>query len=136
MRALRNHCDLARRIYPADLLPIADADIGPGSLALFLGSEPHFSKETVWFDPCLQACDEPEALPPLVFDESNRWWRVTEAILRHGVRRAGGRYLVGCPDLVENIDILSALREPQRPMMDMIERRLARGRWGVASCRA
>jgi hypothetical protein len=38
------------------------------------------------------------------------------------VRRAEGKYLVGCPDLVENVDILAALRDPQVLMMDMIER--------------
>jgi hypothetical protein len=30
--------------------------------------------------------------------------------------------VVGCPDLVENIDIVAALREPQLLLMDMIER--------------
>jgi hypothetical protein len=33
-----------------------------------------------------------------------------------------GKYLVGCPDLIENIDIVAALRDPQLLLMDMIER--------------
>ncbi len=120
--ACRIHRDLAHRAYPADILPIAKTDIGPGSLALLLGSEPRFSPETVWFNPCLHECDLPEQLPPLHFHEANAWWRVTEAILRECVRLGRGKYLVGCPDLVENIDILATLREPQRLMTDMIER--------------
>jgi len=122
LRARRIHWDLAHRIYPADILPIAHTDIGPGSLALFIGSEPGFSKETVWFEPCIHECTDPESLPPFEFDESNHWWQVTEAILRECRKLAEGKYLVGCPDLVENVDILAALREPQTLMMDMVER--------------
>jgi hypothetical protein len=121
-RAQRNHWDLANRLYPADVLPIAETDLGPGSLALFLGSEPHFSKDTIWFEPSIRDCAEPETLPPFRFDETNRWWKVTESILRESARLARGKYLVGCPDLIENVDILSALRDPQTLMMDMIER--------------
>jgi len=121
-RAQRNHHDLARRSFPLDTLPISNTDIGPGSLALFLGSEPGFSRETVWFEPCIHDCDRPEDLPPFRFDESNPWWRTTEAILKAAAALAKDKYLVGCPDLVENIDILSALRNPQTLLMDMIER--------------
>jgi hypothetical protein len=122
LRAAHIHWDLAHRVFPADILPIAHTDLGPGSLALFLGSTPHFSKETVWFEPSIEDCETPEALPPFAFDEDNHWWRVTEAILTACRSRANGNYLVGCPDLVENIDILAALREPQTLMMDMLER--------------
>ena len=121
-RAARNHNDLAHRAFPADILPISNTDLGPGSLALFLGSEPGFSKDTVWFEPCIQDSDTPEDLPPFQFDASNAWWQVTEATLKRCAERGRGKYLVGCPDLVENVDILASLREPQTLLMDMIER--------------
>jgi len=121
-RARWNHHSLARQSFPADVLPIANTDIGPGSLALFLGSEPGFSPETVWFKPCIHDCETPEDLPPFRFDASNEWWQVTEATLRACAELGRGKYLVGCPDLVENIDILAALREPQTLLMDLIER--------------
>ena len=122
MRARRNHHKLAGRSFPADALPISNTEIGPGSLALFLGCEPGFSPETVWFEPCLQDCPDPEKLPPFTFDASNPWWQITETTLRACARLAAGKYLVGCPDLIENIDILSALRNPQTLLMDLIER--------------
>jgi hypothetical protein len=121
-RARRNHHDLAHQSFPADVLPIVRTDIGPGSLALFLGSEPGFAPNTVWFEPNLKDCDRPEALPPLRFDETNPWWQTTKAILEASVALGRGNYLVGCPDLIENVDILAALRDPQVLMMDMIER--------------
>ena len=33
-----------------------------------------------------------------------------------------GKYLVGCPDLIENMDVLSSLRGAQTLLMDMVER--------------
>jgi len=121
-RALRNHYSLALHDFPGDSLPIASTDIGPGSLALFLGSEPGFAPQTVWFEPSIQAVADPETLPPLTFDPASRWWQVTEATCRACAELGRGHYLTGCPDLIENIDILSALRDPQTLMIDMIER--------------
>ena len=122
LRARGNHHALAHQSFAADVLPLSDTDIGPGSLALFLGSEPGFSEETVWFNPSIQNCDKPEELPPFRFDELNVWWQLTRATLEACAELGRDKYLVGCPDLVENVDILAALREPQRLLMDMIER--------------
>ncbi len=121
-RALRSHAHLAAHQYPGDSLPISSTDIGPGSLALFLGSEPGFSPETVWFEPCIHEVEDPESLPPLAFNPESHWWKVTEATCRAAAELARGKYLAGCPDLVENVDILAALRDPQTLMMDMILR--------------
>ncbi|RKX35697.1 MAG: hypothetical protein DRP71_02840 [Verrucomicrobia bacterium] len=122
LRARLNHWSLSRSIFPADVLPVSDTNIGPGSLALFIGSEPGFSPDTVWFKPSIQDHPEPERLPPYRFDPSNRWWRVTEATLKACAELGRGKYLVGCPDLVENIDILAALRDPQTFLIDLVER--------------
>lgn len=121
-RATRTHHTLAYSRFPLDTLPLASTDIGPGSLALYLGAEPGFAESTVWFHPTMATVEEPESLPPLRFDPANPWWQVTEATLRACVARGHGKYLVGCPDLVENIDILAALRDPQVFAMDLLER--------------
>jgi hypothetical protein len=121
-RARRNHHELANRSFPADVLPVSSTDIGPGSLALFLGSTPGFSPETVWFEPCIQNCERPEELPPYRFDEENEWWQVTQTTLQACAELGRNNYLVGCPDLIENVDILASLRDAQTLLMDMIER--------------
>jgi hypothetical protein len=121
-RARRNHYHLSRGAYPADLLPISDTMIGPGSLALCLGSEPKFAESTVWFRPTMQDHPEPERLPELSFDPENRWWKVHEATLRECAELARGRYLVGCPDLIENIDILASLRGTSTLLVDLVDR--------------
>ncbi len=121
-RAAENHHRLSRSIFPLDVLPSATTDLGPGSLSLFLGSRPDFAEDTVWFNPCIEGVAEPEKLPPLRFDPAHPWWRITEDILRRCVERSQGRYLVGCPDLIENFDVLSSLRGAQTLLMDMVER--------------
>ena len=121
-RAGKIHDDLARSAFPADILPLADTNLGPGSLALFLGSEPKFEPDTIWFSDVFQDVEDPESLPPLRFDPGNRWWKLTEDQLRRCRALAGDDYMVGCPDLVEGLDILATLREPQTLLMDMLER--------------
>lgn len=122
LRARRNHRRLARQDFPADVLPVSDAHIAAGDLALLLGCEPGFSEETVWFNPVFHQDPEPEKLPPLAFSEANPWWQVIEQTITIAADLGRGKYLVGCPDLVENIDILAALREGQNLMRDMIDR--------------
>lgn len=122
MRAARNHHALAQQEFPADTLPISGTDIGPGSLALLCGSTPGFAKDTVWFNPCMADVEDPETLPPIRFDEGSRWWQVTEATLRECARLGRGKYVVGCPDYVENFDVLASLRDAQTLLVDLIAR--------------
>lgn len=121
-RARYNHWSLSVQAFPADVLPVSETEIGPGSMALLLGSEPGFSETTVWYHPCMKDEPEPERLPPLRFDPGNKWWKVHEATLRACAELAGGRYAVGCPDLIENVDTLASLRDAQTLLVDMIER--------------
>ncbi|MBN1553792.1 MAG: hypothetical protein JXA11_03540 [Phycisphaerae bacterium] len=121
-RVRRNHYKLSRDWFPAETLPLANTMMGPGSLALFLGSEPGFAESTVWFKPCLQDVEKPEELPPLKFNPESRWWKLTEETHRRQAELARGKYLAAYPDLVENVDILAALRDPQKLMFDLIER--------------
>jgi len=121
-RAAENHHRLSRAVFPAEMLPLAGTDLGPGSLALFCGSQPGFAEDTVWFFPGLESVADPEELPPLRFDPANPWWIISERIVRACVERAQGRYVVGCPDLIENLDILAALRGGQTLCLDLIER--------------
>jgi len=121
-RAKENHYRLSRSVFPLDVLPMATTDLGPGSLALFLGAEPDFAPDTVWFHPCIEGEAEPEKLPPWRFDPRHPWWRITEDILQRCIELSRGKYIVGCPDLIENMDVLSSLRGAQTLLLDMVER--------------
>lgn len=118
-RSAKTRWDLSRMAAPLDVLPCASADLGPGSLGTFLGSEPEFAEDTVWYRPFIV---DPETHPPLRFDPESRWWKVHEAILRAHVEASRGHYFVGCPDLIENLDTLAALRDSEKMLFDLIER--------------
>ncbi len=121
-RAAQAHYQLSRSVFPLDMLPIATTNIGPGSLALILGAIPGFTEDTVWYYPCWENEAEPERLPPLRFDPDNPWWRATEGIVGACAGLARGNYIAGCPDLIENLDVLASLRGAQTLLIDLIER--------------
>ena len=110
---------MATTYFGGEAFPYFDTQIGPGSLGTFLGSTPHFDPTTVWYDPCIT---DPDTHPPLRFDPQNRWFLAHKALIDAGIEASQGRYLVGMPDLIENIDTLAALRETQTMLFDMIER--------------
>jgi len=117
--ALMTRWELARQDFPADSLPLARPTLGPGSLGTMLGAEPVFEPDTVWYKPCIA---EPERQSPPVFSRSQRWWKVHEALIRACVRASRGEFIVGCPDLIENLDTLAALRGTQEVLMDLYDR--------------
>lgn len=119
-RCSRAEAEMAECDFLAEAFPYFDTQIGPGSLGTFLGARPRFDPGTVWYEPCI---DDPESYGPIRFDpQGNRWWRAHMALIDEGLRRAGGRYLVGIPDLIENIDTLAAMRGNERLLMDLIDR--------------
>ena len=121
-RAQSNHFELSNKNFPLDCLPVTNANYGPGNLANFLGSKSGFDNNTIWFYPTIEDELEPEKLSPFKFDQNNKWWQIIEETLRLNVKMGKGKYLTGCPDLVENIDVLASLRDSQKLLMDMIER--------------
>lgn len=119
-RCSRAEYEMSRTFYGGEAFPYFDTHIGPGSLGTFLGSEPGFDERTVWYEPCIT---DPDAYGPIIFrTENNRWWRAHLALIEEGLRRARGRYLVGVPDLIENVDTLAAMRGTEPMLMDLIER--------------
>lgn len=118
-RAARARWDMAHTAWPLETLPVADPWLGPGSLALYLGSGADLLPETVWYEPV----PDPAALDePITLDPDNFWWRLQLDMIDEMIAVAEGNYYVGCPDLVENYDTLASLRGTEQLMMDMIER--------------
>lgn len=103
----------------ADSMPQFSMDLGAGSMALYLGGEPVFKPETVWFTPFLS--DYSKQLP-LRYDPENYWWNKHLAIINEQLLAVEGTDVQVCiPDIIENIDILSAIRDPQTVCLDLYD---------------
>lgn len=105
-------------LFLGDGFASISADLGPGSLALYLGTEPHFAKDTVWYEPSISDIEEE---PRFAFDPENKWWKLHKALIREVKVAAGRDFLVNIPDLIENMDIYSAMRGPQDAIFDMMD---------------
>jgi len=112
--------EIAWHDYLAEAFPYFDTQIGPGSLGIILGSRPRFVEETVWYSPIIS---DPETSTPIRFTpDNNSIWEQHLAVIHEGLKCANERYLVGVPDLIENMDTLAALRGDQALLVDLIER--------------
>jgi hypothetical protein len=118
-RAASQLAYLSRTFHGGVALPIFNANIGPGSLGLLLGCEGRLAETTVWYEPTLH---DPDNHPPLRFDPANPWFQIHMALIEEALRHAEGRYLVGIPDLIENLDTLAQLRGPEQTLLDILER--------------
>lgn len=101
-----------------DAFPQISLDLGPGSLALYLGSEPGFAWDTVWFEECV---DSPEKWPYIAFNPANKWLKTHLDMFSQAKKLVGDDILLNMPDLVENLDILAAMRGPQNLIFDMMD---------------
>ncbi len=104
--------------FLGESFPNIDADFGPGSMAAYLGSPIVFRDDTVWFE---RVPGELADYPPLAFDPSKPWWAKHDDLVTQLSRLAGDDYLVGMPDIMENVDVLASLRGPQDLLFDMID---------------
>ena len=112
--------EMAKRFYGGVAFPQLCTWIGgPGSLGLFLGAKGVPAPSTVWYEPVIHA---PETDPALRLDKSGDWWRRHFQLIDRAQQLAHGRYLVGFPDLIENIDVLAQLRDGQLLLTDLLER--------------
>jgi len=91
--------------YTAETYPRFAANLGVGSLAVFLGCEPIFTKDTIWYNHFLE---NPET-DKLKLDTKNKWLQWSLETSRAMKKYAKGEFLVGIPDITENIDILASL---------------------------
>lgn len=107
--------------FPGEMIPTVSPDFGPDQWAAFYGARLQFSDAspaTNWVDPLVE---DWSASLPLVFDPGNATFRrlleYAACLAEHG----RGRYLVGQIDAHSNADALSALRGPERFLMDLYD---------------
>ncbi len=108
-----------RHNFYAEAFPALDLNIGPGSMAVYLGCEPVFAWDTVWYREIVN--NGWELFKDIQYDENNLWWKKHLSIIQKAVDKAGGDFYINIPDIVENVDILSAMRGPQNFCYDLMD---------------
>lgn len=98
-------------------VPYITPSLGPGNLNIYLGSEPVFAKETVWYKPVFK--DPAKAV--LRLDPQNEYWQWTLKSLDQMKAAARGKFLVGIPDVIEGLDILSELLGTEELLMYLLD---------------
>jgi len=113
-RAEYLHYCMSRYSYMADILPVANTQLGPGSLAAMLGAKLEGREDTIWIR------EKADFDGTINFDENNKWWHLHKDLLTACMGKAQNHYMVGCPDLVEGLDVLASLKGPDNALMDLI----------------
>lgn len=99
--------------YYGETLPYVNLDLGPGSVAAYLGCEPVFMPDTVWYKHMLEG-EDLDGLKKIVFDPENYWWKDHVKQIKKLLELIGnGAFQPTVPDLMSNLDVLSSIFEPQ-----------------------
>ncbi|MBI2939158.1 MAG: hypothetical protein HYY04_01865 [Chloroflexi bacterium] len=107
-----------RTAYLGEAFPFFAPHIGPGSMALYVGSQPTLDKRTVWYNPITDDLTTPLTLR---YDPDNEWWRINQRLVEESVCRGRGRFLTTHPDIIENLDIVASLRGTQELLVDLCD---------------
>jgi len=109
---------VAHSCLMADMLPVANTQLGPGSLAAILGGVLEGGEDTIWIHP-RPAGDGP-ATDDIIFDPSHPNYVLHKELLRACKQKAQGHYYVGMPDLMEGLDVLAALKGTDNVLLDTV----------------
>ena len=107
--------------YGGEAVPATWLSFGPDEVAVFTGAELKWSQDsgdTNWSVPYVE--DWEKALPLRIQEDHPLWKRMLEFYRRAADLTAGKMLLVSL-DLHTNMDLLAAIRGPQRLCLDLIE---------------
>ena len=107
--------------YGGESVPGFRLSFGPDEISVFAGGELKWSKDsgnTNWSVPFVE--DWEDALP-LKIQEDNPLWRRMLEFYRRAADRLAGKMLLTSLDLHTNMDLLAAIRGPQRLCMDTLD---------------
>lgn len=105
---------VAHSSLKADMLPVANTQLGPGSLAAILGGVFEGGEDTIWIHP------DPNFKDDFRFDENHPNWLLHKELLKACKRKAEGHYYVGMPDLMEGLDVLAAMKGTDKVLLDTV----------------
>ena len=111
---------LAHTHYAGDALPVCHPWLGPDQFAAWLGADMTIKPKefTSWIKPFV---DDWSKFAEFKIDHNNKWWKLYLELLRRCAEAGKDKWITAYPDLHTGIDGLSAIRGPEKLMIDMIE---------------
>jgi hypothetical protein len=107
--------------WAGDAVPAFMPSFGPDEIAVFCGAQLEWSNDsgdTNWSRPFVH--DWAQDLPIRLQEDHPLWQRLL-ALYERAAERMAGKMLLMPPDLHTNMDLLSAMRGPQRLCLDLLE---------------
>ena len=112
---------VAHSSLKADILPVANTQLGPGSLAAILGGVFEGGEDTIWIHPRpASSVASGLSADDITFDPNHPNWLLHKELLRACKAKAQGHYYVGMPDLMEGLDVLAALKGTDKVLLDTV----------------
>lgn len=105
---------VAHSSLKADMLPVANTQLGPGSLAAILGGVFEGGPDTIWIHP------DPDYRDDFTFNPNHPNYLLHKELLRAVKEKASGNYYVGMPDLMEGLDVLAAMKGTDKVLLDTV----------------
>jgi len=102
----------------ADAFPFHFVNLGPGSLAAFMGCRTTPQPTTLWQEPLI---DDWATAPTLCLHEDNPCWLAAQAITRESIAASRGRWITSMTDIGGAMDITSYFRGPEALCADLLE---------------
>jgi len=115
----RTESQIASTYYGGDAVPFFLVNLGPGSLASYLGCRANFRDDTIWFGPPI--LNDWKYLSEVKFNPQNKLWEVTRKLTDFVSKRGGNKFLTAFADLGGVMDIMASLRGSERFCLDLIE---------------
>ncbi len=105
---------VAHSSMKGDMLPVANTQLGPGSLAAILGGVFEGGEDTIWIHPNPNYTDE------ITFDPNHPNYLLHKELLKACKKKAKGNYYVGMPDLMEGLDVLASIKGTDKVLLDTV----------------
>lgn len=105
---------MAHSSFKADMLPVANTQLGPGSLAAILGGVFEGGEDTIWIHP------DPNYTDDFKWNPEHANWKLHKELLKACKAKADGHYYIGMPDLMEGLDVLAAMKGTDKVLLDTV----------------
>lgn len=107
--------------WGGEAIPCYTPSFGPDQMAAWLGADLQFDDDeygTNWVVACVEDWED---WMTMKLDPNNRWWTRFLSFVRALAEACRGKLLITHVDLHSNMDLLSALRSPQKLCMDLYD---------------